>query len=285
MEKKNLTTKKDYYNKSKKFSPGRNSRLSCSPKSSPSIASLLCKPPDIPVGRSHFPMKLFLQATFPFNARSHHQGLTYQSARNACHRVVPQAARHCRPAKTPLKWRNSSLLHSPDTSPSGQFSGNLRRAYCQKSSSPNNWSCDIPHCSKRGHQLPAECTRVSHLLSAFPSLLPSPPPPRKPHLKHRNLPTRRHHHHCAKLTFQFGQTHRFDVLRDGHPVVEAQQRNVIVKVQKTERPSHSSQHEPGLGPFRVVASVVLAQRHLYHEPHEAETGTNQRGAALSGCAG
>lgn len=69
------------------------------------------------------------------------------------------------------------------------------------------------------------------------------------------------------------QTNRFDGFRNRNSFVESQQGYIVVEVSQTELIGNGSKHEPGLGPHRRVAAVVLTKCNLYHEPHKAENKT------------
>lgn len=71
-----------------------------------------------------------------------------------------------------------------------------------------------------------------------------------------------------KLTWIGRQADRPNEVGYRNAVVQPQQRDVVVKVEEAELLGDGSQHEPGLRPDGVVATVVLSKRHLDHEPHE-----------------
>lgn len=71
------------------------------------------------------------------------------------------------------------------------------------------------------------------------------------------------------LTVIARQANRLNGIRHGHPLIQPQQGDVIVEVRKAELVGYCSQHETGFGTHCSVAAVVFAERHFYHEPHEA----------------
>lgn len=73
-----------------------------------------------------------------------------------------------------------------------------------------------------------------------------------------------------------GQTDGANEAGDRHAIVEAQQRNVIVKVGETEFLAEGAQHKARLGALLVVAAIVLAEGHLDHEPHESLNAVRRR---------
>lgn len=75
-----------------------------------------------------------------------------------------------------------------------------------------------------------------------------------------------------ELTRVGRQTDRPNEVGYRDTVVEPQQGDVVVEVEEAELLRDRTQHEARFGPDRVVAAVVLAERHLDHEPHEAAKG-------------
>lgn len=72
-----------------------------------------------------------------------------------------------------------------------------------------------------------------------------------------------------KLTRIWRQTDGFDGVIYRHLLVESQQCDVVVEIRETELVSDGSKYEARLRTYRLVAAIVLAKCHLYHEPHEA----------------
>lgn len=60
----------------------------------------------------------------------------------------------------------------------------------------------------------------------------------------------------------------------GHPLVETQQGDVVVKIQEVEVPGQYSDHVSSVSPL-LEAPVVFAERDLDHEPHEPENDTGK----------
>lgn len=75
-------------------------------------------------------------------------------------------------------------------------------------------------------------------------------------------------HVRVQIVTALRQADRPDHIVDGHAIVEAQQRNVIVEVREAELLRNGAQHEARLRAHRVVAAIVLAEGDLDHEPHE-----------------
>lgn len=60
-----------------------------------------------------------------------------------------------------------------------------------------------------------------------------------------------------------------DEVGDWHAIVESQQRDVFIEVAVAELLGDRAQHESGLRTHAVVASIMFAERHFDHEPHES----------------
>lgn len=71
------------------------------------------------------------------------------------------------------------------------------------------------------------------------------------------------------ITFVRRQTDRSNVVGYRHAIVEPQQRHVVIEVAVAELLGDCTQYESRLWSHAVVASIVLAKRHLNHEPHES----------------
>lgn len=57
---------------------------------------------------------------------------------------------------------------------------------------------------------------------------------------------------------------------DGYSVVEPQQRDIVVEIEKAEGASDGPKDESRFRPFIIVATIVFSERDLDHEPHEPE---------------
>lgn len=66
------------------------------------------------------------------------------------------------------------------------------------------------------------------------------------------------------------QTDRPDRFRYRYNIVESEQSDVVVEVEVAEVAGYCSQYEPSFRFPRLVAAVVFAERHFYHEPHKPE---------------
>lgn len=77
--------------------------------------------------------------------------------------------------------------------------------------------------------------------------------------------------HCQ--TCVGGKADRPDGVGDGHTVVEAQDGDVVVKVEVAEVSGSSAQHEARLRLVVGSAAIVLAKSHFDHEPHESRYPT------------
>lgn len=70
-----------------------------------------------------------------------------------------------------------------------------------------------------------------------------------------------------------GKTDRPDSVGDGHTVVEAEDGDVVVKVEVAEVSRGGAQHEACFGLVVGGAAIVLAKRHFDHKPHESRYPT------------
>jgi hypothetical protein len=71
------------------------------------------------------------------------------------------------------------------------------------------------------------------------------------------------------ITFIGGQTDGTDEVCYRHAIVESKQRHIIIEITVTKFLRYRSQYEARLGAHRVIATIVLAECNLDHEPHEA----------------
>lgn len=71
------------------------------------------------------------------------------------------------------------------------------------------------------------------------------------------------------ITFVSRQADWPYVVCNWHAIVESQQGHVVIKIAVAELLRNCAQHESCLGANAIVASIMLAECHLNHEPHKS----------------
>lgn len=72
-----------------------------------------------------------------------------------------------------------------------------------------------------------------------------------------------------QLTLRVRQTNWSNEVSDWHTIVQAQNRNILVKVGETEILDESSQHESRFRANIFFATIVLSEGDTDHEPEES----------------